>query len=513
MQTMPRPERAPRFSISLQRLAVILSVTLTGLTLLACVALKAITARDGRHLQRLYRAGEAQQAVYRTRTHLLEFSRLSQLILTTHDDNLEPRRVDAMADVLTELDTLRSFVEPARLPAVDQAGEQVRAYFGERHRVELAGGGPERALVAVTPMLDAAGATLNDLADAESSRTASELESAFRWRRVGDLIGWVVAALVVVGSIFGLAVLYWTGVRGVIRLTDTIKRFGHGDREIRADATSASEVASAAVTFNEMAETITGQQTRMLDFLGSVAKDLKNPLGVISMAVADLAPGKAAPAPEKAQMRIATVNREVAHLTKLIDAFLDAGRAEWQSLNLQQPRRDLGKLLADVVKTYETFSTMHEVSLSEPDQPVWVRFDVERLSQVLHTLLSNAIQYSPRGGTVEVALTTDVDDTREATVRVTDHGIGVPPDQIKEIFEPFGRITGPRQPSGASWVALSVARRIVEAHGGRLDVESKTGEGTTFRVQLPLAVAPTVEAISASAEHPSPGAAAAGASH
>jgi hypothetical protein len=302
---MAQPKDAPRFRISLQRLALIFSVMLTASTLLVCLTLKGLTRESSYRLQRLTQAADARQAVFHTRIHLLEFSRISELILTTHDDDaLEQRRVDAMAKALTYLATLRSSVEPAQLPTVDKAEEQVRAYFAVRHRVELAGAGPERALVAVTPALDAAGATLLDLADTQYGRMAREFATALAWTRFADLVGWAVAGLVVLGSVVGLAALYWTGMRPVLRLTDSIRRFGRGEREIRAGTSAALEVSSAACTFNEMADTMTLHQTRMLDFLASVANDLRNPVDVISTTLDGLGPDKPLPTPEIVQTRI-----------------------------------------------------------------------------------------------------------------------------------------------------------------------------------------------------------------
>jgi hypothetical protein len=88
---MAPPQPAPRFRISLRRLAVILSTTLTALTVIACVALKGLTAQDAHHSRLVYEASQARQAVYQARIHLLGFSRASELILVTHDEGLEPK--------------------------------------------------------------------------------------------------------------------------------------------------------------------------------------------------------------------------------------------------------------------------------------------------------------------------------------------------------------------------------------------------------------------------------------
>src|SRR5690606_31955254 len=102
--------------------------------------------------------------------------------------------------------------------------------------------------------------------------------------------------------------------------------------------------------------------------------------------------------------------------------------------------------------------------------------------------LSNAIKYSPDGGDIQVAVDTAGSD---AVLSVTDHGPGIPPDQMDEIFLPFRR--GPWAAlAHGSGLGLSVIRKIVDAHGGRIDVESEPGRGSTFVVRLPLAQPSTV---------------------
>jgi two-component system phosphate regulon sensor histidine kinase PhoR len=112
------------------------------------------------------------------------------------------------------------------------------------------------------------------------------------------------------------------------------------------------------------------------------------------------------------------------------------------------------------------------------------------LQQVIHTLLANAIAFSPRGGVVEAVLEVD---GPEAILGVTDHGIGISEQDIPTIFEPFQKVSGAHQNAPGNAVALSVAQRIVQAHHGRIDVKSKVGEGSTFRVCVPLAGEPNAK--------------------
>jgi signal transduction histidine kinase len=113
---------------------------------------------------------------------------------------------------------------------------------------------------------------------------------------------------------------------------------------------------------------------------------------------------------------------------------------------------------------------------------VLVRCDGTRISQVLNNLLNNAIKYSPRGGRVQVELSTAPDAAR---VSVTDSGVGIPATELESIFEPFRRSSTTRDTIPGIGLGLAVGRRIIEAHGGRIEVHSEEGIGTTFRLSLP----------------------------
>jgi two-component system, OmpR family, sensor histidine kinase MtrB len=314
----------------------------------------------------------------------------------------------------------------------------------------------------------------------------AELESRIEsWSRVADYIGWGVGTLVLAGSLLIVAGMYHYVFRPLLDVAASMKRFTGGEREVRAKTSAGLELATAADNFNEMADIITGQHTRMLDFLGGAAHELKDPVQVMRVALQEFAPGRALPAESLMRSRLAVLSREVDRLERMVETYLDASNVEWKRLDLQQGRQDLRQLAQQVVRLYETFSSIHRVSLSVPEQAVCVFSDADRLSQVFHTLLTNAIEFSPQGGIVEASVTVE---GNEAIVGVTDHGIGISEKDLARIFEPFQKLAAAHQTGPGASVALAVARRIVEAHRGRIEVTSKVGEGSTFRVRLPLAV-------------------------
>jgi signal transduction histidine kinase len=172
----------------------------------------------------------------------------------------------------------------------------------------------------------------------------------------------------------------------------------------------------------------------------------------------------------------------------MVENFLDASRVEWDRLDLQQDRQDLRQLVEEAVEVYRTLSSAYQILVTAPEQPVCVFADAGRLGQVLHALLSNAIEGSPGGGAVSVDL---VAEEREAILTVTDHGVGIAEEDIRKIFEPFRRAPAWQGRTRGISIALFVARRIVDAHGGELEAESVVGQGTTLRLRLPLARQPS----------------------
>jgi signal transduction histidine kinase len=137
-----------------------------------------------------------------------------------------------------------------------------------------------------------------------------------------------------------------------------------------------------------------------------------------------------------------------------------------------------------VVELYQATGPSHELSLSVPETPVLLRCDGTRIEQVLNNLVSNALKYSPTGTHVEVTV---LQQGEEALLSVSDQGIGISTEDQRHLFAPFRRSPDARVSAPGAGLGLSVARRIVEAHGGLIEVDSQPGKGSVFRIRLPLA--------------------------
>ncbi len=146
---------------------------------------------------------------------------------------------------------------------------------------------------------------------------------------------------------------------------------------------------------------------------------------------------------------------------------------------------DLAALARQTVEEQRYTATTHSLSLQAPPclEGSW---DSDRMSQLLTNLISNAVRYSPKDSDVRVAVRQLPDS---AVISVCDHGIGIPPEQQDLLFRPFSRLDGAKARKGTG-LGLYICKAIVEAHHGRIWVESEQGKGTSFHVSLPLAHQP-----------------------
>jgi two-component system sensor histidine kinase BaeS len=178
-------------------------------------------------------------------------------------------------------------------------------------------------------------------------------------------------------------------------------------------------------------------------------------------------------------------------MTELVDALLTLARVDEGRLELHKEPTDLRALVAEV---YETGQMLGEdanltVVLEEPEGPVTADVDAGRIRQLLMNLVSNAVKYTPAGGTVWLSLAATPET---ATITVRDTGIGIAPGDVGRVFDRFWRAEFARSRTGERpgiGLGLSIGKWIAEAHGGSLAVTSRPGRGSTFTVSIPRAAA------------------------
>jgi signal transduction histidine kinase len=219
-------------------------------------------------------------------------------------------------------------------------------------------------------------------------------------------------------------------------------------------------------------------ETMREEFLATAAHELKTPLAVVK-AYAQLVQRRV-PAEAPA---LAVVQRQVDRMTRLVQHLLDASRLRLDP-GAAGPREpfDLSLLVSEVIDRVRAAEPGRELRLVASG-PVSVRGDRERIARVVHSLLDNAVRFSPGGGAVEVRAEREGD---RAEVSVTDHGLGIPVDRQERIFERYYRAhAGTPEDYGGLGLSLDMSREIVTRHGGRIWFESTPGQGSTFHFSLP----------------------------
>jgi PAS domain S-box-containing protein len=225
---------------------------------------------------------------------------------------------------------------------------------------------------------------------------------------------------------------------------------------------------------------------RKNEFIAMLGHELRNPLAPIRQAVEALQLEGDRPSAERAVSALRVIERQVQHMTRLVDDLLDAGRITQGTINVQPKHVFLEDVLEGAVESVQRLLNRrsHRLRLLFPSERVCVMADPVRLTQVFANLLSNAAKYTPEGGNI----TLEVRELHEIVrVRVLDDGQGITSDLLPQLFEPFvqGR-AGLARRGGGLGVGLTLVRRLVELHGGRVHAKSAgVGKGSEFVVDLP----------------------------
>ncbi|MEZ4666795.1 MAG: ATP-binding protein [Anaerolineae bacterium] len=219
-------------------------------------------------------------------------------------------------------------------------------------------------------------------------------------------------------------------------------------------------------------------------FISTVSHELKTPVAIIKGYVGTLRREDADWEPEVIRNSLAVIEDESDRLTALIENLLAASKLRAERMQLDLDDVQVDQLAKSVVERFKTQTKKHKFKLSfSPDFP-GIQADEIRLRQVLDNLVSNAIKYSPDGGTITIG--GEVDE-HVVTIYVRDQGVGIPEDELERVFERFYRVDGPvAKKTQGTGLGLYLARALVEAHGGRIWVRSKPGSGATFYFTLPL---------------------------
>lgn len=261
-------------------------------------------------------------------------------------------------------------------------------------------------------------------------------------------------------------------------LTRTARALAAGERSERVEFGGPDEFGEMARAFNTMADTIEEEDRLRRVFAADVAHELRTPLAILRTQMEGIQDGVVEPS----SPALASLLEETLRLSRLVADLETLASADAAGFSLVRQTVELEPLLAGAVQEFTGPYEAEDVRLHTDLSDVQIQGDPTRIRQVVTNLLSNALKFTPPSG--EVALTLRAGGER-AVIRVSDTGPGIPSDEIAYVFDRFFRGRGVR--AGGSGIGLTVARELVRAHGGDIEVTSDPGQGATFEVTLPVA--------------------------
>jgi len=224
---------------------------------------------------------------------------------------------------------------------------------------------------------------------------------------------------------------------------------------------------------------------RKNEFLAVLSHELRNPLAPIRNSLYIL--NRATPGGEQARRALGVIDRQATHLTNLVDDLLDVTRITRNKVRLQKQRLDLNQVVHRAAEDNRTFFERNEVQLTCELAPaaVPVNADATRVAQMVGNLLHNAAKFTPHGGHAHISVATEAAD---AVVRVVDNGVGMAPETVVRLFQPFMQADQSLDRSkGGLGLGLALIKGLVEMHGGSIQAQSEgLGKGAAFVVRLPL---------------------------
>jgi signal transduction histidine kinase len=463
--------------VNLRTAVIILSAMLITVFGALSLALSRTTALLDYESRELAKSGESIRLAQGLKLRLLAVNR-NTLLYKLHG---EPWRLESklsqrgeVSDFLNQVSSLLTTQEETAILAAIR--HDIATYLQKLDAIEISRASSLEKYYLASQDVDHAIAAVDRLVEinrTESSRQLNEIS------KKNNEAGRIAAALLFTGAFIILTVVltaFGAIIRPLTGIARTIKRYGKGDASARAQLSGVNEIREIGANFNSMAQSLEEKRQDQLRFIASIAHDLRNPLSAISMASEILREEV-----NDEQNITHIIVRQVKVLDRLVGDLLDTARIEAGELDLHTAEVDIGRLVRDAVALHKSGSELHRFTVDVPEEPLPAKADPARISQVMNNLLSNAIKYSPNGGKIKVRAW---QESAAIRITVTDRGIGISEEDLPDIFKPFNRSKATRGTIPGIGLGLSASRRIIESHGGVLQVTSTAGKGSTFMIIL-----------------------------
>jgi len=265
-------------------------------------------------------------------------------------------------------------------------------------------------------------------------------------------------------------------------LTQAARQLGKGDFSQRVNSSDKGEVGELAQSFNSMANDLERAEQLRRNMVADVAHELRTPLSNLRGYLEAIRDGVKKPDADT----IHSLGEEATLLSRLVDDLQELSLAEAGELKLNCQVGDITELIKQTVPVVRSQAAAKGVSVSVdlPGKLPAVDIDSHRISQVLYNLLENAVAHTNQGDSITVAAR---QQDNQVKISVVDTGEGIPAEDLANIFERFYRVDKSRtRATGGSGLGLTIAKRLVEAHGGNIEVNSKPGKGSSFTFTLPV---------------------------
>jgi signal transduction histidine kinase len=265
-------------------------------------------------------------------------------------------------------------------------------------------------------------------------------------------------------------------------LTTSARKLGQGDFSQRVPSKGKGEIAELAQAFNSMADDIERNEKLRKNLVADTAHELRTPLSNLRGYLEAIKDDVVKP-------DTATINslyEEATLLTRLVDDLQELALADASELKLVIQSEDISGVIKQAISSHQPQANDKGISLRTdlPEKLPLCDIDSQRITQVLHNLLSNAITHTPREGSITIS---GKESGKYVEVSVADTGEGIPVEELPNIFERFYRVDRSRsRRTGGSGLGLTIAKRLVEAHGGKIYVQSEVGKGSHFTFTVPV---------------------------
>jgi two-component system, OmpR family, sensor kinase len=429
------------------------------------------------------------------------------IFLTPDSASRDSRYFRALVSVLTGPGLSATVIDPAGTILADGPSEQpfpatptpllpasVYSQVGTAHqrqhlRVSTANGD---VLAELIPMVRPTETGVTTVAVLELTMSLQLVDHLLDRLRLLLIAGTLIAAAATVALSIPLIRAVLAPLR---QMAATSRAIAAGDLAQRvSEPASHDELADLAAAFNDMVDRLASLLASQRRFLADASHELRTPLTALAggMEMLVLGADRADPAARARLLRL--LQGETERMGRLVDDLMMLTRLDARgAAALSLAPVDLRALAGQVVEESRLLAPELTVRLQAPPDAVTVLGDADRLHQVLLNLCTNARAHTPPGGTITVTVASAADSApkEKARLSVTDTGEGVPPDHLPHIWDRFYRAdqARERQGGGGLGLGLAIVRAIVENHGGKVDITSTLGVGTTVTVVLPLAVA------------------------